>query len=562
MVSKIVQEWLALDHDPKSRAEVERLVKEDPEKLEKLMSPRIAFGTAGLRAAMEPGFGRMNNVTVLQASQGLAVYVEKNVENALERGIVVGHDHRHHSREFAELIVLAFAHRGFKVIFLGQVHTPSVPFAIDLKNAACGVMVTASHNPAKDNGYKVYWSNGCQIIPPHDSGIAESILNNLTPWSWDVSSVSSILENPVSVTEEYFASFSKHVFNELPTDLKFIYTPMHGVGLPYFEAAARMLNIWNQAVVVEEQANPDPDFPTVKFPNPEEKGALDLAFEYGDKHGATIVLANDPDADRFACAVKHNGSWRQLKGDDIGTLLAEFLITNTKNVPRDKIAVLNSTVSSQVTRHLAEHHKCRYEETLTGFKWLGNKAIDLEKEGFTPVLAYEEAIGYMCGSVHDKDGVSALFTFVQLLRSLKGTALDELERISSLVGHFSQYNSYYRVADPSQTSKYFAKARGSGVPSHIGHLKVLKWRDLTEGYDSEQPDHHPVLPVSKSSEMITVELQHEKGTARFTARGSGTEPKIKVYIEARADSAQASESIAKEVWDILGREWFPDLPCA
>lgn len=562
MVSKLVQEWLRLDKNPQSRAEIEDLAKQDPEKLEHLMSPRIAFGTAGLRASMEPGFGRMNHVTVLQASQGLAVYVEKNVEDAHARGIVVGHDHRHHSKEFAALTVLAFASRGFKVTFLGQVHTPSVPFAIDLKRAACGVMITASHNPAKDNGYKVYWSNGCQIIPPHDSGIAAAIQDNLEPWTWDIDSVSEILDNPVSITEEYFKSYDSHTYTAVDTDLKFVYTPMHGIGLPYFEQVAKMLGITNQCVIVKEQATPDPDFSTVKFPNPEEKGALDLAYKYGDEHGATVVLANDPDADRFSCAVKTEHGWQQLKGDEVGTLLADFLIKHTKGVAKDKIALLNSTVSSQVTRHLAEHYGCHYEETLTGFKWLGNKAIDLEKEGYTPVLAYEEALGYMCGRVHDKDGVSALHVFVQLLASLQGGALAELERISKLVGYFSQYNSYYTVSDPSQTNKVFTRIRSNGIPTKIGALEVVKWRDLTTGYDSEQPDHKPALPVSKSSEMITAEVKYKSGTARFSTRGSGTEPKIKVYIEARADNAEDAEVIAKGVWDILGKEWFENLPSA
>lgn len=551
-----VEQWLAWDPDPSSR---ENVIAMSPECLRPAMIPRIAFGTAGLRAEMGPGFARMNDVTVLQAAQGLVQYVLNTIPNAQKKGIVIGHDHRHHSKRFAELTATVFVLRQFRIIYLGLVVTPLVPFAINLEHASCGVAVTASHNPAKDNGYKVYWSNGCQIIPPHDTGIASEINSNLTPWTWDTRIASDILKDVYRVDDKYFEQpFWRRLVN-VQMNPTCVYTPMHGTGLPYALKALSLLGVTPK--VVASQANPDPDFCTVKFPNPEEDGALDIAYEFADKNGAEVVLANDPDADRFCCAIKEDGFWQKLTGDEVGLLLADFILQGSHSSNQ---AVLNSTVSSQSLKYLAQKYGIHYEEALTGFKWLGNRALDLSKEGYDVVFAYEEALGYMCNPyILDKDGISALYDFVRVLQSIsiKGsTVRKELERLASSIGHFATHNSYYVVAEAQKVSETFRCIRQAGVPQNIGdNFQVTAWRDLTTGYDSTTPDRKPRLPVSRSSDMITVEGMLNGSEVRFTTRGSGTEPKLKVYIEARSSSREAAQNAADAVWNLLGNTWFKSL---
>jgi len=276
----------------------------------------MEFGTAGLRAAMGAGYARMNDLTVIQASQGLATYMLSTLgEQAKEMGVVIGHDHRdcngQNSDNFARLTAAAFLHAGFKVWWYpGLVHTPMVPFCVREKKAAGGVMITASHNPKQDNGYKVYWANGTQIIPPHDAGIKKCIEENLTPWSWDLKAIeSSRCVDVDDMHDAYFAKLkqlSKYASDNSVTPLKFVYTAMHGVGHP---AAVKSFSQFSLPpfVPTAAQVAPDPTFPTVAYPNPEEgKGALKLAMDTAEAAGATVILANDPDADRLAVAERQN----------------------------------------------------------------------------------------------------------------------------------------------------------------------------------------------------------------------------------------------------------------
>lgn len=557
-----------------TRAEIKQLyANHDFDQLGQRLGSRIEFGTAGLRAAMEAGFSRMNDLTVLQASQGLAVYVKETVKDATRRGIVIGHDHRHNSARFAELTKIAFAHHGFKVYEYGDlVHTPMVPFGVDHFNASCGVMITASHNPAKDNGYKVYWENGCQIIPPHDHGIAASIDNNLTPWTWTLSDEDATMVENIDLTEQYLNTIKTRLVGTFVEGtpngshshagfgIPFVYTPMHGVGLPIMTSVCELLGVGQRMHVVEQQAKPDPDFSTVSFPNPEEKGALDLAIDCADENSCELILASDPDADRFAVAVKaHDGNWTQLTGNQVGALFAFQALSSTSG----KVAVINSTVSSQLMKNLAELHGATYFDTLTGFKWIGNKAIDLEAKGYTVPFAFEEALGYMFPVVHDKDGISAAAMFLLLVKKyhIKSgqDVLNLLEIIYKKTGYFEEHNDYYIAPSPEITKQVFDFVRSNQVSkTHVGDFEVKGWRDLTIGYDSQTADHKPTLPVSASSQMITVCLE---GTTpglkcRFTARGSGTEPKLKVYIEAQAPTAQQAKTFADQVWGCLAKEWF------
>ncbi|KAJ3248475.1 Phosphoglucomutase-3 [Chytriomyces hyalinus] len=637
-----VEKWLRLDQDDKTRAEIESLVAANNEKeLQRRLGSYIKFGTAGLRAAMEAGFTGMNSLTVIQASQGLASYIESTVPNAKERGVVVGHDHRHNSQSFARLTAAVFLTHGFKVYFYNTlVHTPMVPFAIQHLRLAGGVMVTASHNPKQDNGYKVYWENSAQIIPPHDAGIAERIqsLNNTTT-TWDKTLVDThpncIQNQTEALKDAYFSavrnlvSTSREILSA--TSLRYVYTAMHGVGLPFTQ---RMLETFGfpAAILVSEQVQPDPEFPTVSFPNPEEKGALSMAQHLADtsviktttsktavvssmspnskttttttttsQQPVGLVLANDPDADRFAAAErKRDGSWHVFTGDQIGTLLGYSLVLKVANrdaAAKKRVALVNSAVSSKMLRSMCNVEGLRYEETLTGFKWMANKVVELrDVEGCDTFFAYEEAIGFMTHeAVLDKDGVTALATFVELaiLQHEKGlTMVDLLEELYEKYGFHASDNYYFICYEASTIKAIFEKIRFGGAntdaaiprsnfrrpdgsvlryPLTVAGFPVTYIRDLTCGFemrdipafmsknegadvvDIQQGEFYPTMPVSASSEMITFELANE---CVFTLRTSGTEPKIKYYIEKKGTDRSTVSEHLKAVVKAVGDELF------
>ncbi|OCK75530.1 phosphoglucomutase-2 [Lepidopterella palustris CBS 459.81] len=568
---ELAEEWLRLDRDEETRDEIYKLlVKGDNSELEKRLRNRIAFGTAGLRGPMQAGFACMNSLTVIQASQGLAAYLLQNERDVRHRGIVVGRDARHNSEKFAKLTATAFVSKGIRVWWYETpTHTPLVPFGVCELNAAAGVMITASHNPASDNGYKVYWSNGCQIIPPHDKGIAEAILGHLEPTTWDTSVVDDdclLVEGALGlVREAYFravlaAARPEGVSVPKVTDLKFVYTPMHGVGLSFMKQAVQDIDLADNMLIVIAQAEPDPDFPTVKFPNPEEKGALDLAIQDAEKSKIPLILASDPDADRLAASEKVSGKWHQFTGNQIGILLASYLLEKyPPSKPKGKVAMLASTVSSRMLSTLASKEGFHFAETLTGFKWLGNVALDLEKDGFDVVFAFEEALGYMIPSVvHDKDSISSASVFLHAVAhwSSQGlTPYSKLQQLYDTLGYFEDANTYLTSPSPATTDAVFStiRALGDPHPSQLGKRQILRWRDLTIGYDSQTADHVPELPVSRDSQMITCDLD---GGVRFTVRGSGTEPKIKLYIECCASSRGEAKAGAESVLKDLLKEWF------
>lgn len=483
---------------------------------------------------MAAGFARLNGLTIIQTSQGLVEYLLSSLPEARTAGIVVGYDARYNSKMFAQLAASVFESKGMTVWWYEDlVHTPLVPYAVQERKAAAGIMITASHNPAQDNGYKVYdGSNGCQINSPADSFIAASILRNLEPKVWTLEG--GPLRKPIlEVTmSHYFASIVKQLkapeAQEPP--LKFVYTPMHGVGLRYMAAMVDEVQMEVTMVVVTQQAEPDPDFPTVTYPNPEEKGALDFAMRTADEANVGLIVANDPDADRFAAGEKVDGVWHQFTGDQVGILLAYWLFSNISRVTPDDV-MLTSTVSSQMLSSMAEAEGFTAQETLTGFKWLGNAAKDLTEKGKRVHFAYEEALGYMFPDiVYDKDGIAAAMSFLYACRSW-GSPWAKLQELYQKYGFFVTANTYWRSPSVQKTQLAFEGLRGceQPFPSHVSQRRVKRWRDLTTGYDSAMKNNIPDLPVSKSSQMITCWLEGSTTDdgIRLTVRASGTEPKIK-----------------------------------
>uniref|UniRef100_A0A9J7YZZ9 Phosphoglucomutase 2 n=1 Tax=Cyprinus carpio carpio TaxID=630221 RepID=A0A9J7YZZ9_CYPCA len=590
-LDQAVTQWLQYDKNPKTAAAVRTMVKDRAmSELQKCFGACMEFGTAGLRAAMGPGVSCMNDLTIIQTTQGFCVYLEQCFTDLKQRGVVIGFDARAHppsggsSKRFACLAASVLISRGVPVYLFSDITpTPYVPFTVSHLGLCAGVMVTASHNPKQDNGYKVYWANGAQIIPPHDKGIAAAIEQNLEPWpkSWDTDGAlqSSLLNDPYQdIHREYCQTIQQHCFHrELNknTKVKVVHTSVHGVGHIFVQAAFKAFDL-QPPYAVEEQKDPDPEFPTVKYPNPEEgEGVLTLSFALADKEGATVILANDPDADRLAIAEKQeSGQWRVFSGNELGALLGWWIFQCWKQQKEDgkasikDVYMLSSTVSSKILRAIAVKEGFHFEETLTGFKWMGNRAKELLDQGKTVLFAFEEAIGYMCSpAVLDKDGVSAAAIageFVSYLASKNRTLSHQLRSIYEeyvsqniaidisniyvlylvvdhyfhIVSLFFRYgyhiskNSYFICHDQDTIKRLFERLRNydgkNSYPKECGGFAITAVRDLTTGYDSNQPDNKAVLPTSKSSQMITFTFANG-GVA--TMRTSGTEPKIKYYTE-------------------------------
>uniref|UniRef100_A0A8C8S2E0 Phosphoglucomutase 2 n=1 Tax=Pelusios castaneus TaxID=367368 RepID=A0A8C8S2E0_9SAUR len=578
-LAEAAAQWLCWDKNTKTSEIVKQLVaEENTGELQKCFGSRMEFGTAGLRAAMGAGISQMNELTIIQTTQGFCRYLEKNFSDLKKRGVVIGFDARAHpssgssSKRFARLAATTLISQGIPVyLFSNITPTPFVPYAITHLKLSAGIMITASHNPKQDNGYKVYWENGAQITSPHDKGISQAIEENQEPWpqAWDDSLADSslLLHDPyVTINKDYFKDIQKHCFHRdinKETKLKFVHTSVHGVGHEFVQSAFSAFD-FKPPFAVPEQKDPDPEFPTVKYPNPEEgKGVLTLSFALAEKEGAGIILANDPDADRLLVAEKQeSGEWKVFSGNELGALLGWWIFTCWKNQNQDPSAIkdvymLSSTVSSKILRAIALKEGFHFEETLTGFKWMGNRAKQLMDQGKTVLFAFEEAIGYMCSPVVlDKDGVSAAAITAEMSSWLatKNLSLSQqLKAIYDEYGYHITKASYFICHDPKTIKELFENLRnydGKNIyPKTCGKFKVSGIRDLTTGYDSSQPDQKAVLPTSKSSQMITFTFANG-GVA--TMRTSGTEPKIKYYSELCAPPGNSDpEQLKKELDELV-----------
>ncbi|MEZ8259456.1 phospho-sugar mutase [Vibrio cyclitrophicus] len=533
--------WLARDPDPRTREELQYLIDEGMnDELEDRFIQRLEFGTAGLRGKVGCGPNRMNRLVIQETATGFGHYLIEHVANATIRGVVVGYDGRLDSKQFAIDTASVLMALGIKVYLTSNVAaTPIVAFGIEHFNAAAAVVVTASHNPPEYNGFKVYWENGAQIIPPHDAGIAAEIdtaaakpipLMNLS----DAEQQGKL----VWLTEGYYQTYraainqSPHVNNSTEAAKTTItYTAMHGVGAQMAEDLLHDSG-FHKVFSVPEQREPDGHFPTVNFPNPEEKGAMDLVINLAKSVDADIACANDPDADRFAVAVRiddtirtDDASYKMLTGDQVGVLFAHYLLSkpHTKNQ-----LVGNSIVSSTLLEKVAQSHGATYFQTLTGFKWLANIGMQLEDEQNEFLFAYEEALGYTIGTqVRDKDGLSAIVVFAQLVEELKSqgqTIWDLLAQISR--EHGVHTNAQRSIALDPDSPSIGSKLRAA-QPKAINEVAISVIEDLQSslryivGGDTETIN----LPTSD------VLIYHLEDGSRIIVRPSGTEPKVKVYYE-------------------------------
>jgi len=517
-----IENWIADDPDPKTAAELQKLLDSNDEvTLNKLFNGFLTFGTAGLRGPIAPGPSGMNRAVVGRTAAAIAQYMkQRNLTS-----VVIGRDARYGSEDFTKESAEILSGAGIEVSVLPRpLPTPVLAYAVKKLGAHVGIMVTASHNPPMDNGYKVY-------LNAEVDGINYKGSQNITPTdkliSAEIDKITSLKSQPRGskwknlnddVFDDYVARTA--IIGKTPGKLKIVYTAMHGVGLETVQAVFKKAG-FNQPILVEEQAQPDPDFPTVSFPNPEEPGAIDLSLAKAKSIGADLVIANDPDADRCAAAIndpKHG--WRMLKGDELGILLGDWIArTNNGNYG-------NSIVSSSGLSKICKHYGRNFQETLTGFKYLAQIP--------NLAFAYEEAIGYSVDSanVSDKDGVSAAIALAQLAEELasKGqTIYDRLQEIWKIIGFHATEQISIRVENIKLVGAVLDKFRNN-PPKEIAGFQVTSIDDLAKPTGDLPP---------------TDGLRIWLGDIRVIVRPSGTEAKLKCYIEViAATEEQAFEKLA------------------
>ncbi|GGN41064.1 phosphomannomutase [Streptomyces kronopolitis] len=524
------QAWLAEDPDPETRDELAKLVEAaDDDGVAAELAARFAgtlqFGTAGLRGELGAGPMRMNRSVVIRAAAGLAAYLKAQGDGA--GLVVIGYDARHKSADFARDTAAVMVGAGLRAALLPRpLPTPVLAFAIRHLGAVAGVEVTASHNPPRDNGYKVYLGDGSQIVPPADAGIAAEIAA-VGPLDGVPRPEAGWETLDEAVLTAYLERTDAVLTPGSPRDTRVVYTPMHGVGRDTLVAAFARAG-FPAPVVVAEQAEPDPDFPTVAFPNPEEPGAMDLAFATARAAGAGVdlVIANDPDADRCAVAVPAPGSpegWRMLRGDEVGALLAASLVSK-----RAAGTFATTIVSSQLLSRIAAAAALPYEETLTGFKWLARV------DGLR--YAFEEALGYCVDpeGVRDKDGITAALLITELAAELKQAGRGLADLLDDLAREFGLHATdqlSVRVEDLSLIADAMRRLREQ-PPAVLAGLAVSRADDLTQGTEALPPTDGLRYYLAGSPES-GIE------SARVVVRPSGTEPKLKCYLEVVVPVASA-----------------------
>jgi phosphomannomutase len=557
--------WVEGDPDPVTRKSLEVIIASGDEyELAEAMGEPLTFGTAGIRGEVGPGSGRMNRATVIRVTGGLAAHLLAKHGGPPQRPVALGFDARPDSRTFAEDTAGVLAAAGIGVRYFPDVTpTPLVAFAAKHLEAPAAVVITASHNPPADNGYKVYDGNSAQIIPPTDVEIADAI-SRVGP-AMEVGRVEGVFSGasplvspmPEDIFEAYAGEVGAARPNPQVSNLRIVYTPLHGVG---GDTLLRMcLSAQHSGLIpVTEQSLPDGAFPTVEFPNPEEPGALDLALDLAREVGADLLLANDPDADRLAVAVPVRGDWRLLSGNELGALLGDYVLRYWDQ-PEPPI-VVNSVVSSPMLGRIAARRGAVHETTLTGFKWIINAGLAMEERGDGRfAFGYEEALGYSVGrTVRDKDGIAAAIVMADLAAEetyARRGVIDRLHDLWEEVGLWvSAQHSIARTSPEGLAELLAAVDRlGEGPPDALGGIEVTGVTDYRSG-EGERP-----VWLGRQ-DLIELTLG-SKG--RVLVRPSGTEPKLKIYVdlsdeagtgpdEAHRRLSERARSLAVEAGEWLG----------
>jgi phosphomannomutase len=511
--STAAQEWISHDPDPETAAELAACTDDE---LAERFAQSLTFGTAGLRGPLRGGPNGMNLAVVLRTTWAIAKVLKDR--GLAGKQVVVGRDARHRSEEFALAAAEVLAAEGFAVtLMFVAVPTPVLAFAVRHHRAAAGIQITASHNPPSDNGYKVYFEGGFAIVPPVDSQIEDAIAE--APYADEIPR-RPVTPSGVDAVQHYTerAAQVRHTHGSVRVAL----TPLHGVG-GEFAMDALVRAGFSDVHVVEDQFAPDPDFPTVQFPNPEEPGAVDALLELAADVDADIAIALDPDADRCAIGVPTPDGWRMLSGDETGWLLGDYVLSQIEPGPvTERTVVASTVVSSRLLAAIAKDHGARHVETLTGFKWLSRADVDLP--GCTLVYAYEEAIGHCVdpAAVRDKDGISAAVLACDLVAALRDqgrTVLDALDELAGRYGVHTTAAVSHPVADAEEAQAVMSRLRQAPP-------------DLLGGFDVTVADLLREHGQGRTDALIFFGGDGDNWV-RMVVRPSGTEPKVKSYIEVR-----------------------------
>lgn len=551
------EEWCAnlSDNDPLKKELV--AIKDDESDKEDRFYKDLSFGTAGLRGKVGAGTNRMNFYTVGKATQGIADYINAHGKEAAEKGVIIAHDPRHFSKEFSELTASILAANGIKVYAFPDLRpTPELAFMIRRLGTVSGINITASHNPKEYNGYKAYWDDGCQVSAEVADGMTEKI-NAVNIWNGVKKADFNECVKSGKITvlgpeydREYLdkiESLAIHKGDELDLSIPFVYTPLNGCGsIPFRQMLKdRGFNNWK---IVPEQENPDPDFTTVGYPNPEDPKAFRLSEQYGREFGAELLMATDPDSDRFAIEIKDDkGNYVPLNGNQTGYILVNYILEGRKTAGTlpDKGAMVKSIVTSTLSTIIAKAYGVEMFETLTGFKNICGKVPYLHEHGYTYLFGYEESVGYAaCEDIRDKDGISAGMLVAEAaayFRKQGKTLWDVLQDIYAKYGYFAEDepNIVLEGIPGAERIGRMMKWIRANKPESVAGAKVTKVIDYIDGYEDIPPQNALRFFLDNGS--------------WFAIRPSGTEPKIKFYFYSNRDTRENALSTNKAIKEeILG----------
>ena len=565
-IEKRAKEYISREKNEEFRSSVEKLLKENNwEELSDRFYKDLSFGTGGIRGKIAGGYNRINPFIISRATQGLANYIGK-MNDPSAASVVIAYDSRRFSDIFAEQAALVLCANGIKVhLFTSLRPTPELSFAVRRLGATAGIVLTASHNPPEYNGYKVYWSDGGQIVPPHDSGIIDEV-NKVTDEIRLIPRDEAVDNGLLryidrEIDEPYIEMVKKHslrpnLIKEQGKNLKVVFTPLHGTGAMPVERVLSDMGI--EVIPVPEQKDPDGEFPTVEYPNPEEASAMEMAIKLGEKVGADLVMGTDPDADRLGIAVPDKDGFTLVNGNQLGVLLADYIFSSLKefgSLP-DKPVLVKTIVTTELQRLIAEHYGARVYDTLTGFKYIAEKIRQFEKTGEQYVFGGEESYGYLVGTeVRDKDavGAAAMTAEMELYNvSREMSVLDHLRSLYEKFGYFKEILISKKLEGETGSEKISSimKELRDNPPKELGGSKVVMIKDYHAGNTKYllTGETEPIdLPKSNVLQFGT------EDKTLFSVRPSGTEPKIKFYASARSKPGKNIDVAEKEVEEKLSR---------
>ena len=560
-------EWLNNElFDEETKNEL-RKIKGNNKEIEDRFYKELEFGTAGLRGIIGAGTNRMNKYTVGKATQGLANFIKK--ENAQKRGVVIAYDSRHMSKEFSEIAALCLNANGIKsYVFESLRPVPELSFAVRELNAIAGIMITASHNPPKYNGYKVYWEDGAQITAPKDKQIIEEV-KNIKNYSEiksmnEEDAINSNLYHVIGneIDDQYIEALKKQILNpeviKRQKDLKIVYTPLHGTGNVPVRRILKEIGFEN-INVVKEQEMPDGDFPTVEYPNPEDKKAFKLALELAEKINGEIILATDPDADRLGVYAKDTktGEYMPFTGNMSALLIAEYILSQKKEkntLPKNG-AMIKSIVSSTLANAICKEYNIKLFDVLTGFKYIGEKIKEFEEsKEYEYVFGFEESYGCLVGThARDKDSIVAVMLLCEAAAYYKEKGLTLWEQMINIYKKYGYYKEgivsvTLEGVDGAEKIKEIMKEFRKNPPTKLGNYEVIKIRDYETSILTDcKTDKTEKIELPQSN-VLYYELEND---AWCCVRPSGTEPKIKYYIGVKGNSIEDANNKMQEIEDAM-----------